>query len=259
MVIDHMGHGISDRDEPRWLHGSYGALSDRLVRLRGIAEGSFSAFFVGGGAYTLPRAWLHAFPEARLTVAELDPEVTRVAREQFWLEDSERLEVLHGDARRLLAMELAGKRYDVVVGDAFHDISVPAHLTTREFARAVRERLTPRGIYLLHVVDLASDPRFLLAEVRTLDEVFPEVELWVDRRQWDVGGRISFIIVAGSDPTPAGFLRGQSPDDLAEQRAWQRLPARSVRKAATAAASPVLTDDLAPVDRLMFHVLQRDP
>ena len=258
MVLDHMGHGISDRDEPRWLHGSYTALTDRLVRLRGIADGPFSAFFVGGGAYTVPRAWLHEFPDASLTVAELDPEVTRAARQSFWLQDSPRLRTVHGDARRLLGMELAGERFHVVLGDAFHDISVPAHLTTREFARTVRNRLHDNGVYLMHVLDLAAEPRFLMAEVLTLEQVFPEVEVWVDDRQWSGGGRISFIVLAAMTPSPAARLRGESPDDQAEGRGWTRLPAGSVRRAALAAGVPLLTDDLAPVDRLMFHVLEKD-
>lgn len=258
MVLDHMGHGTNDRDEPRWLHSSYVALTDRLVRLHGIAERPFSAFFVGGGAYTLPRAWLRSFPEATLTVAELDPVVTAVAHEAFWLESSPRLRSVHGDARVVLAAEPADKRYDVVLGDAFHDISVPAHLTTREFAELVRDHLAPDGLYLMNIIDLASDPRFLLAELRTLYPVFPTVEVWVDEQQWREAGRVTFVVLAGARASPARTLRGASPDDIAADRSWRRLPDDAVREAAGAADVPILVDDHAPVDRLMFHVLERD-
>ena len=258
MVLDHMGHGINDRDEPRWLHGSYAALTDRLVHLHGIAERPFRAYFIGGGAYTLPRAWLASYPHAELTVAELDPAVTAIAREAFWLEPSTRLRTVHGDARAVLARAPAGERYDVVLGDAFHDISVPAHLTTREFAETVRARLTDGGLYLMHIVDLASRPLFLMAEMRTLATVFPQVEVWVDDEQWRAGGRITFLVLAGDRPSPAAALRGGSPDDVAAGRSWHRLPADKVRDAIAAADVPVLVDDHAPVDRLMFHVLERD-
>ncbi len=258
MVIDHMGHGINDRDEPRWLHGSYAALTDRLVRMRGIADRPFSAFFVGGGSYTVPRAWLHAFADATMTVAELDPAVTAAARDHFWLPSSPRLRTVHGDARVVLAGLPAGERFDVVMGDAFHDISVPAHLTTVEFARAVRGRLRDGGVYLMHVLDSTAEPRFLLAETRTLMAVFPEVEVWVDRRQWAAGGRITFVLLAAATASPAGALRGESPDDLAEQRGWLRLPRDALRRAALAPDVAVLTDDHAPVDRLMQHVLEND-
>jgi spermidine synthase len=258
MVLDHMGHGINDRDEPRWLHSSYTALSDRLVRVREIADRPFSAFFVGGGAYTVPRAWLHAFPGSEFTVAELDPAVTAIARSDFWLPESPRLHTVHGDARAVLARDMLGKRFHVVFGDAFHDISVPAHLTTQEFAETVRSRLHPSGIYLLHVLDLAAEPKFLLSEVRTLMQVFPTVEVWVDDTQWRSGGRISFLVLAASSPTPAAALRGQSPDDQAEGRAWSRLPEQALRRAALASTVGVLLDDHAPVDRLMYHVLEKD-
>lgn len=258
MVLDHMGHGISDRDEPRWLHASYTALTDRLLRARGIAAQPFSAFFIGGGAYTVPRAWLHAFPGARITVAELDPQVTAVARERFWLRDSPRLRTLHGDARWLLDERLAGERFDAILGDAFHDLSVPAHLTTVEFARLVHARLADGGVYLLHVLDSAAAPRFLLAQVRTLLEVFATVEVWVDEGQWRGGGRISYLLVAAAHPSPASFLRGASPDDLDAGRAWRRLPGASVHAAAAAPGVPLLADDHAPVDRLMFPVLEKD-
>ena len=43
----------------------------------------FSAYFIGGGAYTLPRGWRARYPEAALTIAEIDPEVTRMARDRL--------------------------------------------------------------------------------------------------------------------------------------------------------------------------------
>jgi spermidine synthase len=42
----------------------------------------------------------------------------------------------------------AGERYDLVLGDAFNDIAVPYHLTTKEFNEKVSDHLSPRGIYL---------------------------------------------------------------------------------------------------------------
>ncbi len=258
MVLDHLGHGINDRDEPRWLHTSYVALADRLIRLRGISARPFSAFFIGGGAYTLPRAWLHSFPDASLTVAEIDPQVTATAIESFWLEPSPRLRTVHGDARVVLASQPPTTRYDVIVGDAFLDISVPAHLTTREFAQSVRTRLSDDGVYVMNIVDLVSKPRFLLAELRTLYPLFAHVEVWVDDMQWRQGGRVTFVVLAATRPSPAGVLRGSSPDDLANGRSWRRLPSAPVREAALAPDVPVLVDDLAPVDRLMFRVLEND-
>ncbi|MGE5504352.1 MAG: fused MFS/spermidine synthase, partial [Actinomycetota bacterium] len=56
LVLDHLGHGINDRAEPRLLYSSYLQFADELAHRRFGAE-DISAFFIGGGAFTLPRAW----------------------------------------------------------------------------------------------------------------------------------------------------------------------------------------------------------
>jgi hypothetical protein len=114
------------------------------------------------------------------------------------------------------------------------------------------------GVYILHVLDLASEPRFLLALMRTLMDVFPAVEVWVDEQQWRDGGRISFVLLAANEASEATRLRGVSPDDIALQRVWRKLPPSAMRRAILDADVSVLVDDLAPVDRLMFHVLEED-
>src|SRR3546814_4522827 len=82
---------------------------------------------------------------------------------------------LHDDARRALLSDPA--RYDVVIGDAFTDIAVPAHLVTREFFALVRERLAPGGVYLMNVIDFADRLAALAAIVHTLRQGFPVVEV----------------------------------------------------------------------------------
>src|SRR3546814_6132496 len=109
-----------------------------------MGQRPFSAFFIGGGSYSIPRAWAALDPRIAVTVAEIDPAVTAVAVSDFWF-DPASAHILHDDARRALLSDPA--RYDVVIGDAFTDIAVPAHLVTREFFALVRERLAPGGVY----------------------------------------------------------------------------------------------------------------
>ncbi|SME89071.1 hypothetical protein SAMN06265365_101173 [Tistlia consotensis] len=262
MVLDHLGHGINDRDDPARLHSSYLRLTDRLLRARlgGRLDGpgAFSAFFVGGGAYTLPRAWAASHPRARLTVAELDPAVTRVAERALWLRPAPGLAIEHGDARRILQGLPAQTRFDIVVGDAFHDISVPQHLTTREFAGLLRRRLAPHGFYVLNAVDSARRPLFVYAVVRTLGAVFETVEVWADAEQLSGGGRITFLVVAGREPSPAERYRGAPDADDPEGTLWLRWPAEDLARRTAAPDVPLLTDDYAPVDRLMLPVLAED-
>ncbi|MFQ6022338.1 MAG: fused MFS/spermidine synthase [Acidiferrobacterales bacterium] len=258
MVLDHLGHGINDRDEPTWLHTSYAALTDRLLQIRMQDRGTLSAFFVGGGAYTLPRAWSTAFPQARLTVAEIDPAVTRIAENHMWLEAAPNLRIKHQDARLLLQSLPPQPQFDIIVGDAFHDISIPAHLVTREFAREVQRRLKPQGLYTLNVVDNAFGPQFLLSAVRTLLEVFPNVEVWVDAEQIMTGGRMTFLVSASTRPTPAARIESEAKSEDDTQRTWLRWPTDKLKAEIAKSEVPILTDNYAPVDRLMFPVLKKD-
>jgi spermidine synthase len=249
MVLDHLGHGINDRDDPRLLHSSYLALIDRMQRQRADAQGTFSAFFIGGGAFTLPRAWSVAYPRAQLVVAEIDPAVTRVARKHMWLHEAANLSIRHRDARLLLQSLPPKRQFDIIVGDAFHDISVPPHLVTREFAQELRKRLKPHGIYTLAVVDHTRQPLFLLSAVRTLQQVFADVEVWADVEQLSVGGRVTFVVRAAAEGSPDGRIEG-------DERTWLRWPGDRLAQAIVSTAVPLLTDDYAPVDRLMLSVLQ---
>jgi len=250
LVLDHLGHGINDRDDPTRLHSSYVELADRLFAQRLSGRDTFAAYFIGGGAYTVPRAWQAAYPKADLVVAEIDPAVTRTATERLWLQPAEKMRILHKDARVALQALPAQPTFDLVLGDAFRDISIPQHLVTAEFAREIAARMRPGGLYTLNVVDAAEAPRFLFSMVRTLRTAFATVEVWGDRDQLAAGGHTTFLVVASDQPTANDRLT--SPHDPA--RRWLRWPEDDLRGRIEASAAPLLTDDYAPVDRLMIHV-----
>ena len=59
-------------------------------------------------------------------------------------------------------------------------------------------------------------------------------------------------MVAGAAPSPAGRI--DSRIDL--ERTWLRWPASDLKPRVMASDNPVLTDDYAPVDRLLAAVLR---
>lgn len=243
MVLDNLGHGTNLRDRPDVFLTPYVEAQDNLVRAHFPDRGDLTSFFIGGGAYTLPRGWIARWPDARATVAEVDPEVTASARDSFWLQDDTRLKVRHADARRALNREESGI-FDVIIGDAFHDITVPQHLVTVEFFGLVRQRLKPGGIYLMNIVDKGNQPRLALSIVKSLSVHFPVVEIWQPSGQ---GERQTFVVMAGGRPTPAGLLRSRVDADAN----WIRWPAKSMSDLMKKTEPMVLTDDFAPVDRLI--------
>jgi MFS family permease len=242
MALDHLVHSINDRDEPRLLASPYLHLVDEIAKLR-FPDGPDSAFFVGGGGFTLPRAWQDRWPAARLTVAEIDPEVSALARAELWLQPGPGMTILERDAR--VALDLAPGTYDVVFGDAFRDIAIPAHLVTREFHDLVAARLGPRGFYLLNVVDTPGAPRLLSSLVLTLRQSFAAVEAWVVPEDIAGAKRGTFIVYAAQAPSglPKQLRAAEGYDRFWAQIDLSRLPAEAL--------GLVLSDDFAPVDRLL--------
>ncbi|CFX56679.1 conserved membrane protein of unknown function [Candidatus Filomicrobium marinum] len=240
LVLDHLAHGINLRDFPGGLVSPYADLQDTLMRIHVGERSPFRAFFIGGGAYTIPRAWLAARRDVEITVAEVDPAVTEVAITHLWLKPDPRLTIRHGDARSVLVSMLADQ-FDVVVGDAFHDITVPQHLVTSEFFGQVRSRLRDGGIYLMNVVDHREHPRMALSVVASLAEHFPIVELW---RSDEAGERATFVVAGLAKATPAGDLPARHSEGVNFERLETSQMSRML--------SPiVLRDDFAPVDRLI--------
>ena len=113
--------------------------------------------------------------------------------------------------------------------------------------RQVRERLTPSGLYLLTVVDGAGDSPLLFSLIATLGQVFPVVEVWADAEQLREGGRITYILAAGAKSTAAGQLKAAD----GSERLWVRWPAADLRSRVMSSGAPILTDDHAPVARLL--------
>jgi spermidine synthase len=137
-------------------------------------------------------------------------------------------------------------RYDVILGDAFTDVVVPVHLVTREFFELAADRLNPGGSFLMNVIDYEDRLRALSSVVATLREVFPVVEVWTHQVPPTPGSRMVFVVVAGDAPTPADSIHVPAPEimrfgALADGMVAQLAETRGL----------ILTDDYAPIDRLM--------
>jgi predicted membrane-bound spermidine synthase len=243
MVLDHLGHGINVAGHPGQLVTPYVALIDNVITKR-LGGKPRSSFFIGGGAYTLPRAWLAAEPQARITVSEIDPDVTLLARKEMWLQDTG-MTVVHQDAR--IALRHSPGQYQVIIGDAFTDIAVPAHLVTLEFFQLVRSKLARDGIYAMNVVDHSGRTAAMLSVYRTLRAAFDNVEVVVEEGDLASGGRTTFVLFASA--LPSGLTRLIDANDSDRTFVW--LAPQRLQDLALKLDVPLLTDDYSPIDRLV--------
>lgn len=113
---------------------------------------------MGGGGYSLPKYLAAYVPAARTDVVEVDPAITAIAREFFFLDEclektgaekNGRLRLVNDDAWAFV--HAAAEPYDVIVNDAFSGKRPLGPLTSAEGASVVRSRLAENGVYLANV------------------------------------------------------------------------------------------------------------
>ncbi len=235
--LDLLIHGIVNPQNPAELIYPYERLYQQVTESAFPKRGEISSFQIGGGTYSFPR-YLAANYDAKSIVAEIDPAVTDVARSHLGLRDSPEIEIQHEDARLELNERPDGERYDLVLGDAFNDIAVPYHLTTEEFNERVADHLSPRGLYLINVVD-GKDYDFLRSFMATLTKTFSDIGLMTVPGQQVQGERATFVVVAADHELP----RLQTIAGLERLRPF--LEEKDTVE---------LTDDHVPVDQLLAPV-----
>lgn len=133
-----------------------------------------SAFVIGGGAYSIPKALLKESPNMQVDVAEIEPELFNLAKNYFNLTDTSRLHNYTEDGRHFLNKN--PKKYDIIVSDVYYSFfSIPAHFTTKEFFNLTKNRLNDNGVFIGNFagnLDQKS-PSFILSEIKTFKNVFP--------------------------------------------------------------------------------------
>jgi spermidine synthase len=240
LSLDLLIHGIVSVKDPAQLVYPYERLYGQVVDAKYGHKHPLRAFAIGGGTYTFPR-YLERYHDGSTLVAEIDPEVTEVAREELELRDTPAIQIVHGDARPVLRDRPHDDRYDLVLGDAFGDIAVPYHLVTREFNELVARHLQPDGLYLVNIVD-GVHYDFLRSYMTTLAQTFRHVRLMAAPGVRAAGEQDTFVVVASKEPLPS------TPNMVPDAQVAALLKARH---------ATTLTDDHVPVDQLLAPVFRQ--
>lgn len=102
---------------------------------------------IGLGGGTLPMALGELLPKAKIDSVELDPAVVNVATRYFGYQVSDRQTVSLMDGRAYVEQAVReGRKYDLVMLDAFDITYIPQHLMTREFLQQIKMLLSPDGV-----------------------------------------------------------------------------------------------------------------
>jgi spermidine synthase len=177
----------------------------------------------------------------QVEAVEIDPVVTRMARDYFGLEEVEAV-VRHMDGRAYL--KTPGESFDLAIMDAFGSSSIPFHLVTREAFALIRSRLVPKGILALNVEAAGWHDILVHSLAATMQEVFANVVVLPMAEPPDQLGNL--VLLASDRPLEPRYeppvpLDRFSPD-------YNRAHAWDNRFTVDPAGVPVLTDDHNPVD-----------
>ena len=189
LYLDALLHSYVDVDDPYYLRCSCKKVFADLATYLGQTDPAMCVQFIGGGGYTMPRFLEVMFPRSNLEIKQIDPAVTKIATDYLGLGARTQIVTYNEDARTKLQQLDEGK-YEMVMGDAFNDVSVPYHLTTREFNEHVRDRLSDSGV---HAVNIARCTRAVPSLLRRYYAVDIRLRLrFVGRYAMDLGRPLHF-------------------------------------------------------------------
>ncbi len=206
------------------------------------------ALMIGLAGGTAARSLAAAYPDIQVDGVEIDPEVARLGRKYFAL-DQPNVKVIIDDGRYYLRR--TAERYDLIGVDAYRQTYIPFHLTTKEFFEELAAHLERDGVVVVNVGRTPTDFRLVDVIASTMRAVFPSVYVV------DVAGYNNSMVIgsfsSGGNPPLAervGRLPPGSPLRAVTELALNTGNIRNVEPGGT-----VFTDDHAPVEWVVDQMI----
>lgn len=203
---------------------------------------------LGGGAYTLSKNMAEYYKGSNITTVELDPKVRDVA-EEYFNANKYPIQTEVSDGRVFL--ERTNKTYDLIFSDAYNSfISVPWHMATQEFDRMAKDHLNKNGIYALNFTATRKGEglAFFQSMEKTFKSVFGNYYVFAyGKTEYEPQNVILVGVNADVLPDPEAVRQ-----KIAQGENGEFLSARLIENTKIIPDdTPILTDEYAPVERLM--------
>lgn len=185
-----------------------------------LREAPRKVLLIGLGAASLTRFLYRHYPQAHLTVVEIEPSVVAAARQFFKLpEDPKRLHLVIGDGAEYMLN--SNKQFDLILVDGFDEKARTGALETLPFYQACRARLSGDGVLS---VNMLTRSRGFKATAARIAEAFDDRSLVFP--SCESGNAVA--LAAGGDPIEISF------EELKEQ-------AQALKEATGLNLQPTLT------------------
>jgi spermidine synthase len=228
------------------LTGMYYDYAMAAPMMAGVHEKeSLDVLILGMGTGTFATQCNRYFDGIRVEGVEIDEDITKLAREYFYLDES--IPVVTYDGRAYLnAVE---GTYDVIMVDAYQDITIPFQMSSLEFFTLVRDHLNPDGVMVVNmnmrgqkegsITDYLSD-----TICRVFDEVYTvEVPRSTNR----------VLYASNAEDVLEVFERNVAMESHEDLKVVMGKVAETM--AAWEAGDRIMTDDKAPVELLGMQVI----
>lgn len=225
--------------------------------MAGIAErGEGDILILGMGTGTYAKQCMKYFDNINVEGVEIDQKITDLAREYFELPDA--INVTTYDGRAYL--QAIDDKYDVIMVDAYQDITIPFQMSSIEFFTMVKEHLKDNGVMVVNM-NMHSEEEGNINDYLsdTIANVFPHVFTV------NVKGATNRELFATLNEDAAGYLKESTDINSAHKNDYiakinnEELAAmiRMVDAGLTVyeKGEYLLTDDKAPVELLGMSVI----
>ena len=200
---------------------------------------------LGNGTGTYAGQCLRYFPGCTVEGVEIDGRITELAERFFDLPGE--VTVTEYDGRAFL--QAVDTRYDVIMVDAYQDITIPFQMSSIEFFTMVRDHLCEGGVMIVNM-NMRSDGKGSINEALcdTIAAVFPSAAMA------DVTGSTNRELFACTDGSiPERLAAGMETIENSELRTLMRTVAGKLVK--VEGGGNILTDDRSPVELLGMRAI----
>ncbi len=207
--------------------------------------GGGDVLVLGMGTGTFAEQCRRYFPSSRITGVEIDEKIIALSRTYFEL--PEEIPVVAYDGRAFLQAD--ENRYDVIMVDAFRDITIPFQMSSVEFFRMVEDHLAPGGVVSVNFNMRASGKGNINERlIDTIAAVFPAI------RVVPVAGDTNLALFAARDEATLDALlpKAAALPDVVLSSLMRHVAARWQ---SPARGGEPLTDDKAPVELLGMRAI----
>ena len=200
---------------------------------------------LGMGTGTYATQCRRYFSDMHIEGVEIDGKITDLAHEYFALPDD--IPVTTYDGRAFLSG--TDKKYDIIMVDAYQDITIPFQMSSKEFFTMVRSHLKENGVMIVNMNMISQDENGINAYLQdTIASVFGYVYTA------DVQGATNRELFASQNPAIAENLRANTLA-LENQELADMMNKVQARLTPYSGGSRILTDDKAPVELLGMQTI----